>query len=287
MKEGMGLNYITLDLEWNQPAPDCKTVHQLTTEIIQIGAVKMDDSFLIIDQFKADVRPRFYPQIKHEVQQLTGISEEQLKQGMSFPQAVQQLQQWCGQEFALITWSHEDVPVLRKNMEVYQMEFGWLPDAYDLQVVYSLQQLGKYQQTALVKAMMQMGMEPELTAHDALHDALYTAQLCQKLDMEKGIGEYNIYQKEAAKGRAIAVKTQDGYTTPEQAHEDDALREFVCPECGMEMKSQPWEKQKGVKRTAKTHCPTHGDFEIRLRIQPRRNQTFRARAALYQIEEKE
>lgn len=279
------MNFITLDLEWNQPAPGCKMVHQLTTEIIQIGAVKMNADFEIIDQFKADVRPHFYTQIKQEVQQLTGISEQQLQSGIEFPRAAQRLREWCGQEFALITWSHEDVPVLRKNLAVYEMDDSWLPDAYDLQIIYSIQQLEKYQQTALFKAMIQMGMEPELAAHDALHDALYTAQLCTKLEMKKGIEQYEAYYKESLKGRAIATKVAEGYHTPEQAHEDETLRQFVCPDCGEPLQVEPWSKEKGVKRTAKAHCAQHGEFEIRLRMQPRRDKTLRARAALYRIEE--
>lgn len=281
----MALTYITLDLEWNQPAPGCEVLHQLTTEIIQIGAVKMNEHFEVIDQFKADIRPRFYPEIKREVQQLTGICSQQLEQGMEFPIAAEQLHQWCGENFCLITWSHEDVPVLRKNMAVYQINSDWLPDSYDLQVIYSLQQFGKYQQTALFKAMAQLGMEPELTAHDALHDAMYTALLCQQLDMQQGLHSYDAYRKEAAKGRAIATKVIEGYTCIEDVHQDDSLRDFCCPECGTPMKAEPWQKGKGAKRTAHAFCPNHGTFEIRLRVQPRPHNTLRARAALYCTEE--
>ena len=79
------MEYITFDLEWNQPYPGQPLHRDLTAEIIQIGAVKMDADFHIIDQFKADVKPTFYTHIKREVQQLTGISAEALRRGESSP----------------------------------------------------------------------------------------------------------------------------------------------------------------------------------------------------------
>ncbi len=45
------MEYITFDLEWNQPAPGQPVRRDLTAEIIQIGAVKMDAKFHLIDQF--------------------------------------------------------------------------------------------------------------------------------------------------------------------------------------------------------------------------------------------
>ena len=42
------MNYIVLDMEWNQPSPGLKIEYKndrgLANEIIQIGGVKMNDS---------------------------------------------------------------------------------------------------------------------------------------------------------------------------------------------------------------------------------------------------
>lgn len=279
------MEYITFDLEWNQPYPGQPLHRDLTAEIIQIGAVKMDADFHIIDQFKADVKPTFYTHIKREVQQLTGISAEALRRGESFPVAAARLREWCGEEFAFITWSHEDVPVLKKNLAAFDLPEDWIGAVYDLQIVHSLQRLGKYQQTALGKVMEQEGLEQDLSAHDALHDALYTARLCEKLDMEAGISQYAAYEKEAAKGRAVQVRNCDGYQTPEAAHADPALLQFVCPDCGAAMQADGWQKQPGTRRRTVVRCPDHGEFEVRLRCQPRRDKTFRVRLAMYRMED--
>ena len=177
------------------------------------------------------------------------------------------------------------MPVLKKNLAAFDLPEDWIGAVYDLQIVHSLQRLGKYQQTALGKVMEQEGLEQDLSAHDALHDALYTARLCEKLDMEAGISQYAAYEKEAAKGRAVQVRNCDGYQTPEAAHADPALLQFVCPDCGAAMQADGWQKQPGTRRRTVVRCPDHGEFEVRLRCQPRRDKTFRVRLAMYRMED--
>ena len=72
------MNYIILDMEWNQGYPGqlvCigDTRRALTGEIIQIGAVKLNDSFQIVDRYVQLVRPTYYPRLHHKVKELTGI----------------------------------------------------------------------------------------------------------------------------------------------------------------------------------------------------------------------
>lgn len=54
------MNYIVLDLEWNQPVSNrriVKTPIRLAGEIIQIGAVKLDENLKTIDTFEVMVAP--------------------------------------------------------------------------------------------------------------------------------------------------------------------------------------------------------------------------------------
>ena len=53
------MNYIVLDLEWNQSAKGKKyTLPGMPFEIIQMGAVKLDNKFDVIDEFDRLVCPR-------------------------------------------------------------------------------------------------------------------------------------------------------------------------------------------------------------------------------------
>ena len=55
------MNYIILDLEWNQAMNSSLTVRTpvvLYGEIIQIGAVKTDENFNLVDTLKINVKPK-------------------------------------------------------------------------------------------------------------------------------------------------------------------------------------------------------------------------------------
>ena len=57
-------SYIVLDLEWNQPMPGQETITQpfrFDSEIIEIGALKLNNRFEEVSEFKSLVRPGFYP----------------------------------------------------------------------------------------------------------------------------------------------------------------------------------------------------------------------------------
>ena len=88
------MNYIVIDLEFNQPF-HFKTGFQTTLnpdcpfEIIQIGAVKLDEQFHILDKFNALIKPVIYPRIHPYVEKITNLSYEQLKFGVSFFEAYE------------------------------------------------------------------------------------------------------------------------------------------------------------------------------------------------------
>ena len=56
------MNYIVLDMEWNQPFNMKSMVKKplmLHGEIVQIGAVKLDGNYHILDTFKIMVSPKY------------------------------------------------------------------------------------------------------------------------------------------------------------------------------------------------------------------------------------
>ena len=76
------MNYIVLDLEWNQPSSPrvmVKSPVSLKGEIIQIGAVKLDENLEIIDTFKIMVKPKYYRTMHKKVSRLTSITDDDLQ----------------------------------------------------------------------------------------------------------------------------------------------------------------------------------------------------------------
>ena len=73
------MNYIVLDLEWNQSAKGKKyTLPGMPFEIIQMGAVKLDNKFDVIDEFDRLVCPQVYPVLHSVCGEVTGITQEML-----------------------------------------------------------------------------------------------------------------------------------------------------------------------------------------------------------------
>ena len=95
------MNYIVLDLEFNQsfpfkngrkvePNPECPF------EIIQIGAVKLNDKFEQVDTFDAMIRPQIYPRLHPFVEKITGIHAEMLADKPDFRSAYEGFLKFIG-----------------------------------------------------------------------------------------------------------------------------------------------------------------------------------------------
>ncbi len=69
------MNYIFLDLEWNQPTSFEKMKYKdglcLNAEIIQIGAVKTDEKCNFSDSFDRKIKPKILTKFNKSVKNLT------------------------------------------------------------------------------------------------------------------------------------------------------------------------------------------------------------------------
>ena len=117
-------NYIIFDLEWNQsPRGREDSVADFPFEIIEIGAVKLDENFQMVDEFHRLIRPQVYGQMHHMISEVTHMNMEELKaRGMDFPEAARQFLCWCGEAPVYGTWGSMDLTELQRNMAYYGME---------------------------------------------------------------------------------------------------------------------------------------------------------------------
>ncbi len=62
------MNYIVLDLEWNQSnTGQEEAVARLPFEIVEIGAIKLNEGSVMISEFSELIKPEVY----HEMHQIT------------------------------------------------------------------------------------------------------------------------------------------------------------------------------------------------------------------------
>ena len=74
------MNYIVFDLEWNQsPGGKRWSNSRLPFEIIEIGAVKLDEGFRQKGEFHRLIRPQVYRQLHFKISEVTHMDMGELK----------------------------------------------------------------------------------------------------------------------------------------------------------------------------------------------------------------
>ena len=273
------MNYIVLDMEWNQPwpgSPSAKKVLpvQIRGEIIQIGAVRITEDRQVGDEFQALIKPKFYRRLNRRVSKLTGIKEAQLRdEGVPMQEAMARFRAWCGEDVIFLTWGFDDITILRENLRLYGIDESWVSRWYNAQMIFNAQTDGTSSQKALKTAMEIFGIEATRPAHDALGDAYHTALICAKLDLIRGVMEYGQAVKSHENGfhgaelpGCIGRKVFYDYADKQAALAAMDKEENKCPTCGAQMTGTRWFAQPGRRYMDLAECPEHGKFLIRIRL---------------------
>ena len=192
------MQYIILDMEWNQAWPGSSAARQplpspMRGEIVQIGAVRMSEDQEIGDEFQVLIRSKYFKKMNSKVAKLTGIRDSVLREhGIPFAEGpeIEQFRAWCGEDITILTWGFDDIAVLRENLAVHGMEADWASRWYNAQLIFNAQTDGSSNQKALKTALEIMEIEPSRPAHDALGDAYHTALICARLKLAEGIAAY-------------------------------------------------------------------------------------------------
>lgn len=178
------MKYIVVDFEMNPVAKEYKEEKQISKmEIIEIGAVIMDESFLILGEFKTLVKPMYNSEIYKKYETLTGISTQMVAGAPNFTTAYEMFVNWCesyGDEYEIYAWSENDSLQLVAEMEQKKYENTAKKEIlnhwYDFQKEYT-EKLGLERIMSLEKALDYAGLSFEGQMHDALCDARNTAEL--------------------------------------------------------------------------------------------------------------
>ena len=182
--------HIFVDYEMNEINKEYREQRLICKrEIIEIGAVKLDETGKEIDSFTQYVKPQF-GQITDYYANLTGITNEKVAEEPCFLEAMKKFYDWIGdEEYTIYSWSDSDSiqiskeavlkeendPRLDRMLECwvdYQVEFGRL--------------LGIEKKVGLKDAVHAIGEQFEGRQHDALWDARNTADIYRlSLDRER------------------------------------------------------------------------------------------------------
>lgn len=273
------MNYIILDMEWNQPWPDSPSARKVLPvhirgEILQIGAVRMNEAREIESEYNVLILPKVYRRLNRRVSKLTGIKESMLQeQGIPFPLAVAEFQAWCGEDPVFLTWGFDDMGILKENLQLYNLPTDWIAHWFNAQMIFNAQTDGSTAQKALSKALEIMEIPPCRPAHDALGDAYHTALICQRLNLQQGIHQYESALKSHENGfhgaeipGCLARHVYYDYADKWAALAAMAGEENHCPICNRQMLGSHWLAQPGHRYVDLASCPVDGKFLIRVRL---------------------
>ena len=273
------MNYIVLDMEWNQPWPGSPSAKKVLPvhirgEIIQIGAVRVTEDQKVTDEFQIMIKPKYYRHLNRRVSKLTGIKESRLKEeGVAFAYAMEQFRAWCGEDIVFLTWGFDDIGILRENLQLHGLETDWTEKWYNAQMMFNAQTDGSTAQKALKTAMEIFGIEATRPAHDALGDAYHTALICARLDLKRGAEEYNQALKSHENGfhgaelpGCICREVFYDFADKRAALSAMAGEYNKCPTCESRMLGSRWFAQPGHRYMDLATCPEHGKFLIRVRL---------------------
>lgn len=178
------MNYIIVDFEMNPVAGEHKEEKKICrSEIIEIGAVVMDESFMVLGEFKTLVKPQYNVSIYKRYETLTGISTQMVDGAPIFATAYEMFVNWCesyGSDYEVYAWSENDYNQLTAEMRLKKYEkadkLRPLKRWFDFQKEYT-EKIGLERIISLEKALNYAGIEFEGHMHDALCDAKNTAEL--------------------------------------------------------------------------------------------------------------
>lgn len=177
------MNHIIIDLEMNTSSKDS----EMKNEIIEIGAVKLNDDFHEISRFHTYSHPE-NGEITEIITSLTGIKQYDVENAPLFHESMDSFIKWAGEgDFIVYSWSNCD----KKQIEyeaAYKKYFherldyikkNWV----DLQDEYD-KVIGTSHSVALDNALKSAGVEVIGVPHTALGDAINTAELFKILRNE-------------------------------------------------------------------------------------------------------
>jgi len=288
------MNYIILDMEWNQPAFQSASLmaslpSHAEGEIIQIGAVRLDEQGFITDKFNLDIRPKYFTKINRNVKKLTGFDQQRMMAGVTFPEGLNAFRDWCGEDAILFTWGFDDHRLFHQNAQLHSLDVSFASRWYNLQIVFNMQEGLDNQQRSLETAVQHFEIPQDLPAHDAFNDAYYTALVAAKLDLPRGIAEYpaTVRKKEAQESAPeLQRNIYSGIAGKPAAFKMEPLTKLYCPKCGRLLTDDfRWTSQSSSKYFMLTNCPEDGYLVAKLRFLPEKNEKVTAVKSFVAVDE--
>ncbi len=295
------MNYIVLDLEWNQGARKKESCDIPTFEIIEIGAVKLNECFQIVDRYQSLIKPQIYNVMHKFTAEIVNLEMKDLKSGRGFQEVAEEFLEWCGEDYIFCIWGVQDLTELQKNMDYYQMmPLSKKPmKYYDVQKLYSLEcEDGKSRNSLSYVVEEEQLLEEEVEFHRAFGDAYYTAKILQKIqnkDLLERVS-FDTYRVPTCKKEQILWKF-DNYTkfiseAYDEKQEMLSNKNISCIRCiycekALRKKITWYTPNNGKHYYTVAKCSEHGLMKGKIRVRKTKDDKYFTVKTVKHIDEEE
>ena len=232
------MNYIMLDLEWD--GAYFPKIGGFINQILQIGAVKLNSNFDIVDTFETTVKSSFSKRVSKRFTELTGITKADMLAGVPLKEAFGAYNDWVGDDAVTMTWSDSDIYTILENEKKLLSGVKLRIDKYlDFQkyIQEELRNIGVEcnSQISLLNAAVAFNINvDESTLHSAKADSMVCAALLKKCYNSKRFDSFVLDTSDPDFFERFTFKPY--YITDIDSTDIDKSQfDFNCPHCGKEL----------------------------------------------------
>lgn len=282
------MNYIVFDVEWNQGQYKHGSHQVPSFEIIEIGALKLDEDLQIVDGYQSLIKPQIHDTMNKITEELVHLNMEDIKDARPFSAVMEEFLNWCGEDYIFCIWGVQDLTELQKNMDYYQMaplSHGPLK-YYDVQKLYSLACSDGKVRASLSHIVEEENLvEEEIPFHRAYGDAYYTALILQRIADPKLLERvsFDTYRIPESKKEQVLWKFDNytkfisqGYSEKAKLMADKNVSCVRCIYCEKALRKKiPWyTPNNGKHYYTVAKCPEHGLMKGKNRVRKNKDDRY-------------
>lgn len=218
------MNYIIYDLEFNQgqsltEGAKSSINPKCPFEIIQIGAIKLNEKLEVISTFNEIIKPALYTDLNPYVEKITNLTLERLQSGSSFKAVYNDFVKFTDSKSVLCVWGMSDLKELFRNVAIHNLDSSVISKEYiNIQKLASKYlQCPKGTNIGLKNAVELLEIPLKDEFHDAFNDAYYTVEVFKKIyNNNIKASKYNINKALPPKRSSNNVNKIDTYNLIKQ-----------------------------------------------------------------------
>ena len=179
-----------------------------------------------VAEYKTYVKPTILKVLNPKIIEITGIHESDIESGLSFVEAMEGLRNFADEDDIICSWATDDIVHIIENANYHNYSnIDWIREYLDIQN-YCTKILAHKKSLSLKNALEELKIKVDKSKlHDALNDAIYTAEVFKRLYNGRVVKNYIV--KDLYNMPSIRVKDPQNYDI------NNYTIDFKCPKCNV------------------------------------------------------